>query len=66
MAGPSWSGRALGAQNTGQYIAASVVGPVIGALIGAIGYPVAFLVVAAFPAIAVPIVPSPSRERGTL
>jgi MFS family permease len=66
MAGPTWSGRALGAQNTGQFIAASVVGPAIGALIGAVGYPVAFLVVAAFPAIAVPIVPSPSRERDTL
>ncbi len=66
MAGPSWSGRALGAQNTGQFLAASVVAPAVGALIGAVGYPIAFLVVAAFPAIAVPIVPSPARERDTL
>jgi sugar phosphate permease len=66
MAGPAWSGRALGAQNTGQFLAASAVGPLIGALIGAIGYPLAFLVVAAFPALAVPLIPSPSTERDRL
>jgi MFS family permease len=65
LAGPEWSGRALGIQNTGQYLAASAVGPLIGALIGAVGYPITFLVVAAFPAIAVPIVPSPEHERDT-
>jgi MFS family permease len=45
-AGPSWSGKALGIQNTGQFIAASAVGPGIGALITAVGYPVAFALVA--------------------
>ena len=30
IAGPFWSGRALGAQNTGQFLAASVVGPAVG------------------------------------
>jgi MFS family permease len=66
MAGPAWSGRALGAQNTGQFIAAAATGPVIGALIGLIGYPLAFIAVAAFPALAVPLIPSPSRERDEL
>lgn len=62
MAGPSWSGRALGAQNTGQFIAASVVGPLIGGLIGLVGYPIAFFLVAVVPAIAVPIIPKQSAE----
>jgi MFS family permease len=62
MAGPSWSGRALGAQNTGQFIAASVVGPLVGGLIGLVGYPIAFLLIAVVPAIAVPIIPKQSAE----
>ena len=62
VAGPFWSGRALGAQNTGQFIAASGVGPAIGALIGVAGYPVAFAVSALAAAIAVPFVPSRAAE----
>ncbi|MDR2853289.1 MAG: MFS transporter, partial [Burkholderiaceae bacterium] len=31
-AGPFWAGRALGIQNTGQFLAASAVGPTVGAL----------------------------------
>ncbi len=61
-AGPKWQGKALGAQNTGQFIAASAVGPVVGALIGAVGYPLAFAIVAAFPAAATPLVPSRDRD----
>ncbi len=61
-AGPKWQGKALGAQNTGQFIAASAVGPVVGALIGAVGYPLAFAIVAAFPAAAIPLVPSRDRD----
>lgn len=61
-AGPAWQGKALGAQNTGQFIAASAVGPVIGALIGLVGYPVAFAIVAAFPAAAIPVVPKHDRD----
>jgi len=57
-AGPSWSGKALGIQNTGQFIAASVVGPGIGALITAVGYPVAFALVALTPLAAIPLVPA--------
>jgi MFS family permease len=65
VAGPFWSGRALGAQNTGQFAAASAVGPAMGAIIGLAGYPVAFVVAAAAAAIAVPFVPSRADERST-
>jgi MFS family permease len=61
-AGPTWQGKALGAQNTGQFIAASAVGPVVGALIGVVGYPIAFAIVAAFPAAAISLVPSHDRD----
>ncbi|MDJ0391976.1 MFS transporter [Rhodococcus sp. G-MC3] len=54
--GPFWSGRALGVQNTGQYIAASLVPPAFGAL-AALSFPVAFLVAAIFPALSVPVIP---------
>jgi MFS family permease len=57
-AGPAWSGKALGIQNTGQYIAAAAVGPGIGALISVVGYPVAFALVALTPLAAVPLVPA--------
>jgi MFS family permease len=57
-AGPSWSGKALGIQNTGQFIAAAAVGPGIGALVTAVGYPVAFALVALTPLAAIPLVPA--------
>ncbi|MEY9953864.1 MFS transporter [Leifsonia sp. EB34] len=60
IAGPFWSGRALGAQNTGQFLAASVVGPAVGALIGWVGFPLAFAAAALCPAVAAPLVP---RDR---
>ena len=56
-AGPSWSGKALGIQNTGQFIAAAAVGPGIGALITAVGYPFAFALVAFAPLVSIPLVP---------
>ena len=56
-AGPRWAGRALGTQNTAQYVAASAVGPVVGALLGVVAYPVAFTVVALAPLVALPVVP---------
>jgi MFS family permease len=61
-AGPSWSGKALGIQNTGQFIAAAAVGPGIGALITAVGYPVAFALVALTPLAAVPLVPARDKH----
>ncbi|MDQ4503412.1 MFS transporter [Sinomonas sp. ASV322] len=57
-AGPRWSGAALGAQNTGQFLAASGVGPAVGALIATVGYPLAFCLVAIAPLAAVPLVPA--------
>lgn len=57
VGGPFWGGRAMGAQNTAQYLAAAAVPPVVGALIGAVGYPLAFALTAFLPAVAVPLVP---------
>jgi len=57
IAGPFWSGRALGMQNTSQLFASAASAPVFGALIGVLGYPVAFAVSAVLPLLAVPLVP---------
>jgi MFS family permease len=57
IAGPFWSGRALGTQNTSQLLTAGVAPPLFGGLIGIAGYPVAFAVCALFPLIAMPLVP---------
>jgi MFS family permease len=62
-AGPAWSGRALGVQNTGQFLAASAVGPGIGALIGVVGFPVAFALTALAPLVALPLVPKEDVHR---
>jgi MFS family permease len=61
VAGAHWSGRALGAQNTGQFIAAAIVAPAMGALIAVTGYSLAFTLLALAPAAAIPLVP---RESG--
>lgn len=57
IAGPFWSGRALGTQNTSQHLASAICGPAFGGLIGVVGYPVTFAVCALLPALAVPMVP---------
>lgn len=57
IAGPFWSGRALGTQNTSQLLGAAVAPPLFGGLIGIAGYPVAFAVCALFPLVAMPLVP---------
>lgn len=57
-AGPYWSGRALGAQNTYQRLAAAAGPPLFGALIAAAGYPLAFAVCGLFPLTAAPVVPA--------
>ena len=62
-AGPFWSGRALGAQNTSQLLTAGVAPPMFGALIGLAGFTVAFAVCAVFPLLAIPAVPVPRRPR---
>ncbi|MCS5717850.1 MFS transporter [Herbiconiux sp. CPCC 205763] len=66
VAGSAWAGRALGAQNTAQFVGASVVGPAVGALIGLVGFPLAFVAVALFPAVAVPLIPRASAEHDRL
>jgi len=60
IAGPHWSGRAMGAQNTGQFLTATAVPPVMGALIALAGYPIAFAVAGCSALLAVPVVPARS------
>ena len=57
-AGPFWSGRALGIQNTTQRALAAAAPPVFGALITAAKYPNAWILCGLFPAVAVPLVPA--------
>ena len=63
MAGPYWAGRALGTQNTGQFLTAAAVGPLFGALIATVGYPLSFLTAAIAPAVATPLIPAVDDER---
>ena len=63
IAGPFWSGRALGTQNTSQHLATAIGSPLFGALIAVAGFPVAFAVCALFPAAAISLVPAdPERD----
>ncbi|MGB6247107.1 MFS transporter [Gordonia sp. (in: high G+C Gram-positive bacteria)] len=57
FAGPSWSGRALGVQNTAQYVTTAAGTPVLGGLIQAAGYPAAFAAAALAPLVAICLVP---------
>jgi MFS family permease len=57
FAGPFWSGRALGTQNTTQRLLAGAAPPLFGALITAAAYPPAWALCALFPLAAVPFVP---------
>lgn len=63
IAGRDWSGRALGIQNTGQFLAAAAVGPGIGAVVGMVGVPLALAFVAAAPLVAIPLVPRESAHH---
>ncbi|WP_418060976.1 MFS transporter [Pimelobacter simplex] len=62
-AGPFWSGRALGLQNTAQHIAAVAVPPVAGLTIAAWGYGAAYALAAALPLLAVAVVPVAGERR---
>ncbi|HTM85156.1 MAG TPA: MFS transporter [Mycobacterium sp.] len=64
IAGPFWSGRALGTQNTSQHFAAGLAPPLFGTLIGIAGYPLAFAVCAIFPLAALPLVPADPERPG--
>ncbi len=61
IAGPFWSGRALGTQNTSQHLASAASAPIFGGLIGAFGYPAAFAALAVLPLLALPLVPAGPR-----
>lgn len=65
IAGPRWSGRALGTQNTGQFLASGLLPPLIGAMIAAVGVPVTLALVAVAPLLAAPIVPSERDAHAT-
>lgn len=62
-AGPFWSGRALGLQNTGQYLTASLVPPLAGTLVPLIGYGATFALSGLFPIVAVRLVPRRDPQR---
>ena len=66
MAGTAWAGRALGAQNTAQFLTASIAAPLFGALIGLVGYPLTFVAAALAPVIAIPLVPGAEQEHDRL
>ncbi len=57
LAGRFWSGRALSTQNALERLMVGIGPPVFGAVITAVGYPVAFGVCALFPLAALPFVP---------
>jgi sugar phosphate permease len=56
-AGPFWSGRALGMQNTAQFLTAAAAAPLAGAAITHWGYAAAFALTALGPAVAIGLVP---------
>jgi MFS family permease len=58
FAGPFWSGRALGIQNTTQRLMAAAGPPLFGALISAAKYPTAWALCGLFPLAAIPLVPA--------
>ncbi|WAJ46803.1 MFS transporter [Mycobacterium sp. Aquia_216] len=58
FAGPFWSGRALGFQNTTQRLMAAAGPPLFGALISAARYPTAWALCGLFPLAAIPLVPA--------
>ena len=63
VAGPRWSGKALGIQNTGQFLVASAVGPLVGGLIALVGYPLAFAAIALAPAASFPLIPRHDQDH---
>ena len=60
-AGPFWSGRALGVQNTAQYLTAAVTGPVAGVVIDQWGHAASFALCAIFPVLGLGLVPRDER-----
>lgn len=63
LAGISWAGRAMGAQNTAQNVAASLTPPLLGLVIGDSRYALAFCVAAVFPVLAIWLTPVLAERR---
>lgn len=57
LGGPFWAGRAMGIQNTGQYLMAAAVPPAVGWVIAGHGYALAFGGVAVLPLLALALLP---------
>lgn len=55
--GPHWSGRALGVQNTAQFLTSALVPPLGGIAVTYGGYPATFALAAVFPLVAIALVP---------
>ncbi|MCI4011424.1 MFS transporter [Brevibacterium sp. ZH18] len=64
-AGPKWSGKALGTQNTGQFVMSAILGPGFGALITVFGYPLSFGIVAVAPLLSLGMLPKRDIDRIT-
>ena len=62
LGGPYWAGKAMGWQNTGQYLLSAAVPPVVGLLVADAGYAWAFAIAAVFPLAAIAIVPAGRRQ----
>jgi len=65
IAGPMWSGRALGIQNTGQNIVGSLTPVALGALVGVAGYAVGFAIAALAPIAAIGLTPVRDESEAT-
>jgi sugar phosphate permease len=65
IAGPMWSGRALGVQNTGQNIIGSLTPVALGALVGVAGYALGFAVAALAPIAAIGLTPVHDEREAT-
>jgi MFS family permease len=63
LAGRSWSGRALGVQNTMQNVAAFATAPFVGLLAGSYGFGWAFAAVAVFPAVGAWLTPVKGERK---
>lgn len=62
-AGPRWSGRALGVQNTAQFLTISAATPLVAMVIERVGYWPVFAGAAVVAAIAIPLVPREDLHR---
>lgn len=62
-AGPRWAGRALGVQNTTQFVTISLATPLIAVVIERLGYWPVFAGAAVVAAVAIPLVPAADQHR---